>query len=55
MFEQDKQIMQRKYSQDLEQQSKELHQEIDRIKIKHEKQIMELNNELDRFRTDGNR
>jgi hypothetical protein len=40
-------------NQDLEQQSKEIHQEIDRIKITHEKQINELNNELDRLRTNG--
>ncbi len=31
----------------------ELHQEMERLKIKHEKQINELNNELDRLRTNG--
>ncbi len=51
IFEQDKQIIQRKYNQDFEQQSKEFLQEIDRINIKHEKQIIELNNELDGLRT----
>lgn len=48
-FEHDNQIMKKKYHEDLEQ----LHQDMDRQKIKHEKQITELNNELDRLRTNG--
>jgi hypothetical protein len=48
-FEHDNQIMKKKYHEDLEQ----LHQDMDRQKIKHEKQITELNNELDRLRANG--
>ncbi|CAF4587858.1 unnamed protein product, partial [Rotaria sp. Silwood1] len=49
-FEQDNQILKTKYNQDLEQQSKELNQDIERMKINHEKMINELNIELDRLR-----
>lgn len=45
IFEQENQLMKRNLE--------ELYQEIDRLKIKHEKQIIELNNELDRLRTNG--
>ncbi|CAF3637865.1 unnamed protein product, partial [Rotaria sp. Silwood2] len=46
----DNQILKTKYNQDLEQQAKELNQDIERMKINHEKMINELNIELDRLR-----
>ncbi len=52
-FEQDNQELKLKYTQDLELKSKELNQEIERIKINHEKMINELNIELDRLRANG--
>jgi hypothetical protein len=52
-FEQDNQELKLKYNQDLELKSKELNQEIERIKINHEKMINELNIELDRLRANG--
>ncbi len=52
-FEQDNQTLKIKYHQDLEQKTKEFNQEIDRIKINHEKMINELNIELDRLRANG--
>ncbi|CAF3968320.1 unnamed protein product [Rotaria sp. Silwood2] len=50
-LERDNQNLKNKYSQDLEQQSKEFYQEMEAVKIKHEKQIIELNNEIDILRT----
>jgi hypothetical protein len=47
--QQDNQVLQIKYNQDLERQSKE----IEKIKINHEKMINELNIELDRLRANG--
>ena len=41
------------YDRNSEQRLKELYQEIERSKVEHEKQINELNNELDRLRTNG--
>ena len=52
-FQQDNQSIKLKHNQELEQQSKELNQEIERIKINHEKMINELNIELDRLRAHG--
>ncbi|CAF4881708.1 unnamed protein product, partial [Rotaria sp. Silwood2] len=52
-LERDNQNLKNKYSQDLEQQSKEFYQEMEAVKIKHEKQIIELNNEIDILRTNG--
>jgi len=49
----DNQELKMKYNQDLEQRTKELNQEIDRININHEKMINELNIELDRLRANG--
>ncbi|CAF4682471.1 unnamed protein product, partial [Rotaria sp. Silwood1] len=49
-LEQDNQNLKIKYNQDLEQQSKEFYEEMEAIKITHEKQIIELNNEIDRLR-----
>jgi hypothetical protein len=43
----------RKHNQDSEQQTNKLYQEIERIKAKHEKQISELNDEIDRLRDNG--
>lgn len=52
-IEQDNQTLKIKYNQELEQQAKELNQEIERIKINHEKMINELNIELDRLKING--
>ncbi|UJR09139.1 hypothetical protein I4U23_013386 [Adineta vaga] len=50
-FEQDQQVIKGEYYQNLEEQSKDLKQENERMKIHHEKMINELNIELDRLRT----
>lgn len=52
-LEQDYHTLKLKCDHDLEQQTKNFNQEIEAMKIKHEKQIVELNNELDRLKTNG--
>lgn len=48
-FEEEKESIKRKSRDDLE----ALQQEMNKLQIKHEKQIMEFNHELDRLRTNG--
>ena len=52
-IEQDNQSLEIQYDQHLENQLKELYQEIETNKIKHEKKVTELNNELDRLKANG--
>ncbi|CAM4901377.1 unnamed protein product [Rotaria socialis] len=50
-LEQENQDLKIKANQDLEQKTRELRQEMDAMKVKHEKQIIQLNNEIDRLKT----
>ncbi|CAF5161530.1 unnamed protein product, partial [Rotaria magnacalcarata] len=50
-LEQENQDLKIKSNQDLEQKTRELRQEMDAMKVKHEKQIIQLNNEIDRLKT----
>lgn len=45
--------LEKKYKNDLEQQSNEFHRQIEMMKIQHEKQIIQLNNEIDRLKSYG--